>query len=66
MELTLNNSREMNLKNFKKELKELLKKHNAALGVDIDGDTFGINVNGFIVIDCKNDKKKAPWVVARF
>jgi hypothetical protein len=41
-------------KEFCKELKELLDKYQVFLGVDIDGDTFGIQVRGFAVYDAKN------------
>jgi len=39
-----------------KELKELLKKHDVCLGVDIDGDTHGISAK-FIVEDRKTQKE---------
>lgn len=44
-------------KNFCKELKTLLEKYNVKLGVDIDGDTYGININGFVVVDGKGKQE---------
>jgi hypothetical protein len=46
----------MNIQKFKKELKELLTKHDVNLGVDIDGDTHGIDETNFTVTT-----NKAPW-----
>lgn len=39
------------MREFATELKALLEKYGLMLGVDIDGDTFGIHVDGFIAID---------------
>ena len=44
------NKLKLNVSKFCKELKILLKKYNATLGVDINGDTHGIDTN-FIVQD---------------
>jgi hypothetical protein len=38
-------SNEFDLELFKKELKELMLKHNVSLDCSIEGDTYGINTN---------------------
>ena len=40
-----------NLNNFASELRDLLKKHKMELGVEIDGDLYGINIEGFVAVD---------------
>ncbi len=40
-----------NLDEFKKDLLHVLEKHDVTLGVDINGDTHGIQIEGFIVTD---------------
>lgn len=42
------NTQPLDIEAFKKELAELLWKHNAYLGVDINGDTHGLRTN-FVV-----------------
>jgi len=44
----------MNMVEFKRELRELLNKHQVSIGVDVEGDTHGISTN-FVVLD--NDGK---------
>ena len=38
--------------NFKNDLKDLLKKYNAEIYIDLDGDTHGVSC--FVVIDVDN------------
>ena len=47
-------SKEFNLDDFKKDLKALLKKHNASIGVDIDGDTHCISETIVVYDDSSN------------
>lgn len=44
------------LRQFAIELKSLLEKYELGLGVDIDGDLYGIHVNGFVAIEKKGEK----------
>lgn len=44
------------LRQFAIELKALLEKYELNLGVDIDGDLYGIHVNGFVAIEKNSDK----------
>lgn len=41
----------MNLKNFKEDLKALLKKYDVSIGGDYEGDSYGIYNERFIVVD---------------
>jgi len=45
-----------NIDQFKLELKALLKKHNVALGVEMEGDTYGIYQTDFVAIDNNTHK----------
>jgi len=44
------------IKNFAKELKVLLEKYDLNLGVNIEGDFYGIQVKGFIAHDNKDNQ----------
>lgn len=44
---------DQNTRAFCKELKELMERYHVTLGVEIDGDTFGVQIRGFAVIDAK-------------
>jgi len=45
----------MDIDNFKKELRQLLIKYGVTIGVDIDGDTHGINTNFIVANSNRNE-----------
>jgi len=45
----------LNLIEFKKDLLAVLEKHKVTLGVDINGDTHGIQIEGFIAMENNTD-----------
>lgn len=58
-----------NIKEFKEDLRAVLEKHNVTLGVNIDGDTHGIQIEGFVAYDNKTHEEHvleeySPWLDA--